>query len=194
MKHTYRIITAISAFVIGVVAFSAWLFFSYVPKQVSVTQQQTEVLVSPPEGKVDFYFLECAGKRSVFILENQTDHSIYARVHRADFWKEFKDANLEFGLHLIEYKAPDAVNFEDVSARWDAVEPFREIAPNSKVRYGVDLRQAKGEYIVKVPYMEDAEVARRLDEDFASIIKQDFERVKASWKEVRTNVIMNQCH
>ena len=193
MKYTFRIITAISAFVIGVVAFSAWLFFSYVPKQSLATQQKMEVLVPPPEGKVNFYFLECAGKRSVFILENQTDHSIYAKIHRHDFWKEFKDYNLEFGLHLIEYKAPGS-SFEDVSARWDAVEPFREITPNTKVRYGIELRKAQGEYIVKVPYMEDAEVARRLNEDWVSIIKQDFERVKASWKEVRTNIITNQCY
>ena len=158
------------------------------------TQQQTETLVPPIKGKVEFYLLECVGKRSVFILENQTDHSIYAGVQRADFWKEFKDANLELGLHLIEYKPPDAETFEDVSGRWDAVDPFREIIPNSKVRYGVDLQQAKGEYIVKVPYMEDAEVARRLDEDFASIIRQDFERVKSSWKKVRSNVITNQCY
>ncbi len=193
MKNSFRIVTATLAFVIGILA--VWLTVYLLNKQASDTQRQVELLVTPPEGKVDFYFLECAGKRSVFILENGIEHSIYARVRRADFWKEFKDANLEIGLHLIEYKSPDKKDFVDVSGHWEALDPFKEIKPNSKVRYGVDLDNRKGEYVVKVPYIEeDAEVAQRLNKDFASIIKQDFERVNNSWKEVKTEIITNQCH
>jgi hypothetical protein len=137
--------------------------------------------------------LECAGKRSVFILENQLDHPIYAQVQRVDYWKEYKEANLQLGVHHIERVAPDAVNSKDVRTGWDAPPPFKMIPPCASVRYGVDLRTGESKYRVKVPYMEDAEVARRLNEDFASIIKQNFERVRASWKEVSSDIVTNKC-
>jgi len=145
-------------------------------------------------GKVSFRFIQCAGNRAVFLLDNGTDHRIFARVHRADFWKEFKEADFEYGVHLISYKAPDSQDFVDAGPMFDAVEPFRTIMPQETIRYGVDLWKGPGEYSVKVPYMEDAEVARRLDEDFPSIIKREFERVKASWKEASSDVVTNTCH
>src|SRR5215471_14352493 len=103
--------------------------------------------------EVSLRFLECAGKRAVFVLENGTDHPIYVRVHRHDFWPEFKDANLQYGLHLIEYKASSDAPARDVGDVFDAVENFRPIMPNEIVRYGVDLRAGPGQYTVKVPYM-----------------------------------------
>jgi hypothetical protein len=193
MKYGFRLITAISTFALGVAAFSAWFAFYYLPSQNVSTQQTIESLVIPPEVQVTFRFLECAGKRSVFILENQTERPIYARFQRADYWKEWRDANIQLGLHLIDYKAPDAQNFEDVSARWDAVIPFKEISPHTFVRYGVDLSSAQGEYKVQVPYMDDAEVAQRFDHDFVFKVKENFERNFASLKYASSDIITNRC-
>ncbi|HLM03269.1 MAG TPA: hypothetical protein VK400_19610 [Pyrinomonadaceae bacterium] len=194
MKYSFRLITAISTFALGVAAFSAWFAFYYLPSQSVSTQQTIESLVMLPEGQVTFRFLECAGKRSVFILENQTERPIFARFQRVDYWKEYKDANIQLGLHLIDYKAPDAQSFEDASGRWDAVIPFKEIPPHTFVRYGVDLSRARGEYRVRVPYMDDAEVAQRFDHDFVFKVRENFERNFASWKEASSDVITNRCH
>ena len=194
MKHSYRVIIAISAFVFGVTAVSAWLFFRYTPKQNVFIQQQIGDLVAPPEEKVDFYFLECAGKKSVFLLENLTDNSIYTRVPRIVFRKNSKNASSEFGLDLIKYKAPEMANFEYVVRRGGVVAPFREISPNSKVKYDIDLRQKQGEYIVTVLYLEDAEVARQINEDSDYGMKQkNLDRFFALWKEVDSNIVTNRC-
>src|SRR5437870_13777467 len=46
---------------------------------------QLEKLVPPiPTGNVSFRFVECAGNRSVFVLDNQTSEPIYARVQRSE--------------------------------------------------------------------------------------------------------------
>ena len=193
MKHSYHVITAISAFVLGVAAVSAWLFFRYTSKQNIVTQQ-TEDLVTPPKEKIDFYFFECAGKKSVFLLENLTNHSIYTRVPRTVFRKKSKNATSEFGLDLIKYKAPEMVNFEYVVRRGGVVAPFREISPNSKVKYDIDLRQIQGEYIVTVLYIEDAEVARQINKDSDYGMKQkNLDRFFALWKEVDSDIVTNRC-
>jgi hypothetical protein len=144
-------------------------------------------------GQVTLRFAECAGSRALFLFENGTDYPIYARVHPADFWKEFKEANLQYGLHKVYYKAPNAPDFKYVGPMFDAVDSFRPIMPHETVRYGVDLWKGSGEYKVTVPYMEDAEIALRLNEDFVSIIKQDLERVKASWKEASSEIVVNTC-
>ncbi len=193
MKYSLRFITAISTFALGVAAFATWFAFYYLPSQSVSMQQPIESLVTPPEGQVTFRFLECAGKRSVFILENQTEHPIFSRFQRVDYRKEWKDANIQLGLHLIDYKAPDTQSFEDVSGRWDAVIPFKEIPPHTFVRYGVNLSRAQGEYKVKVPYMDDAEVAQRFDHDDVFKVKENFERNFASWKEASSDVITNRC-
>jgi hypothetical protein len=193
MKYTFRTTVALSAFLLGIIAVLFWAGWRIPYLQTSSVSDSSDIPPIKIEGKVYLRFLECAGKRGVFILDNQTNHPIYARVQRADFWKEFKDNNLEFGTHHIEFKAPDAQDFIDVSPQWDAPVSFKMIPSYSQVRYGVHLWRGQGEYKVKVPFMEDAEVARRLDEDFASIIKQDFERVKASWKEVESDVITTTC-
>jgi hypothetical protein len=193
MKYSFRITIALLAFLLGIAAFLFWSGLRIPHPQLSSVSESNQIPPVKIEGKVNLRFLECAGKRSAFILENLTDHPIYARVQRVDYWKEYKDADIELGVHLIEYKAPNSQKFEDASPMWDAPMPFRMISPYSKVRYGVDLWKGQGEYKVKVPYMEDAEVARRLNEDWVSIIKQDFERVKASWKEVESDVITNHC-
>ena len=189
MKYTARVCIGLTTFLLGTGAFllatRTWSDASGLGDQI------------PPVNitdKVTLRFLNCAGTRSVFLLENSTEHPIYARVDRADFWKEFKDANLEFGVHLIAYKSSGSKDFEDASPVWDAVLPFQTIMPHATVRYGVDLWKGPGEYRVKIPYMDDVEMARRLDEDFGTIIKQESQPVKASWSEASSDIVSNSCH
>jgi hypothetical protein len=193
MKYTFRFTATLLAFLLGIAVFLFWSGWRVSSWQSSSTSESNQVPPIKIDRKVYLRFLECAGKRAVFVLENETDHPIYARVQRVDYWKEFKDADIELGVHLIEYKAPNSQKFEDVSPMWDAPMPFRMIPSYSRVRYGVDLWKGQGEYQVKVPYMDDAEVARRLNEDWVSIIKQDLERVKMAWKEVESDIITNSC-
>jgi hypothetical protein len=143
--------------------------------------------------EVSLRFLECARKHAVFVLENGTDRPIYARVHRADFWQDFKDANLQFGLHQIEYRPSSDAPVEDLGPMFDAIDNFRPVMPNEVVRYGVVLRAGPGEYTVTVPYMEDAEIARRLNEEWPAVIETDFARVKASWRHVSSGVVTTTC-
>jgi hypothetical protein len=192
MKYKFHIIAAFSAFIIGVAACSAWLAFYYVPNQISVIRQ-TEPTVAPPVGAVTFRFLECAGKRSVFLLENQTERPIFARFQRADDWKEWKDANIHLGLHLIDYKASDDESFRDISARWDAVMPFKKIPSQTTVRYGVELARMPGQYKIRVPYLDNPEVAQRFDQDFLSKDNEKFERNLASVKVADSGIILNRC-
>jgi hypothetical protein len=65
--------------------------------------------------------------------------------------------------------------------------------PHQDVRYGVDLWKGPGEYRVRVPYMEDAEVARRLDADLPSMLRREFDRVNASWKETSSEIVTGTC-
>lgn len=194
LRYTVRIAVALLAFLFGTTAFLCWSMLR-VPHQHFTSAEESNSI--PPinfEGKVYFRFLECAGNRSVFILDNQTDHPIYAQVQRVDYWKEYKDADIELGVHHIEDVASTAVNPEEARTAWDAPPPFKMIAPYSSVRYGVDFGKGKSKYKVKVPYMEDGEVVRRLNENFPSMLKHDFERVKASWKIVSSDVVTNRCH
>ncbi len=144
-------------------------------------------------GQVTLRFHGCAGRRGVFIFENGMDYPIYARVHKADYWSEFKIAHLQYGLHKVYYKAPGAADFEYVGPMFDAVELFRPIMPHETVRYGVDLWKGPGEYKVTVPYMEDAEVARSLNENWVAMVKEQLNRVNASWKEVSSGIVSNTC-
>jgi hypothetical protein len=143
--------------------------------------------------EVTLHFLECAGKRAVFVLQNGTDHRIYAMVHPADYWEEFKHAKLQYGLHLIEYKASGQTATKNVGPTFDAVELFRPIVSNETVRYGVNLGADPGEYTMKIPYMDDEELARRLNEDWPTMLKTEFERVKASWRYVSSPVVTTTC-
>ena len=185
MQYTFRVTIALLAFLLGIAAFLFWSGLRTPRNQLSTVTESNHINPISIAGQVSFRFLECAGKRSVFILENQTDHPIYVRVERADYWKEYKDANMELGVHFIDYKAPDAQAFKHVSPAWDALIPFRIMPPHTSIRYGVYLWKEQGEYKVSVPYLEDAEVARRLDEDF--------DHVEASWKEVTADTVTNRC-
>jgi hypothetical protein len=191
MKYSFRISIALLTFLLGIGAFLL-LSRSWYSSSLPVSERNLIQRIDF-DGNVSLRFLECAGKRAVFLLENTTDHPIYARVRRVDFWNEFKEANLQYGVHTIEYKTVEAQNFEDVSDVFDAPGSFQIIVPRMPVRYGVDIRRGPGGYRVTVPYIEDVEVARRLDEDFASIIKQDFERVRTSWKRVSSDVVTSPC-
>ena len=144
-------------------------------------------------GRVTLHFNGCAGTRGVFLLENGLDWPIYASVHPADFWREFKDAKLQFGLHKIYYKAPGATDFEYIGPMFDVGGSFRPIMPHETVRYGVDLWKGPGEYTVTVPYMGDADVARGLSENWVAMVKEQLERVDASWKEVSSGKVTNTC-
>ena len=191
MKYSLRVVCALITFSIGVGLSLLWMRVSFDQPHLAIDNR------IPPgdvRGRVTFRFIECAGTRAVFLLDNGTNHRIFARVQHADFWKEFKEANLEFGVHQIQYRGPGAKDFIDAGPMFDAVEPFQTIMPQETIRYGVDLWRGPGEYRVRVPYMEDAEVARRLDEDFPDIIKHEFDRVKASWREASSDVVTNLCH
>ena len=144
-------------------------------------------------GRVTLRFDGCAGRLGVFLLENKTDHPIFARVHRSDHWPEFKQANLQFGLHKIYYKASGAADFGYVGPMFDAVDTFRPIQPHETVRYGIDLTKGPGEYTVTVPYIEDAEVARGLNENWPAWVKEQLDRVTAAWQEVSSGIVTNTC-
>ena len=190
MKYFLRIACALITFSGGIGASSLGLRLWSEPSNQGLDNR---IPAGNVTGEITFRFIGCAGTRAVFILDNGTDHRIFARVQRVDFWNEFKEADLEFGVHLIEYKAGGAQNYIDVGPRFDAPERFQAIMPQETIRYGIDLWRGAGEYRVTVPYMEDAEVARRLDEDFYPILKYEFERVKASWKRVSSDVVTNTC-
>jgi hypothetical protein len=190
MKYGLRIICAAITFAIGVGAFFFWLRIC----ESTHSALDNRIPVADVKGEVTLRFIGCAKNRAVFLLDNGTDHRIFAKVQRADFWKEFKEANLEFGVHLVQYKSPEAESFIDVGPMFDAVQPFQPIMSQETVRYGIDLWEGSGEYRVKVPYMEDAEVVRRLDEEFPEFLKHEIERVRASWKEVSADVVTNTCH
>jgi hypothetical protein len=144
-------------------------------------------------GRVTLRFGGCAGKRGVFLFENGTDNPIYARVHPADYWPEFKVANLQYGLHKVYYKAPGGGDSKYVGPMFDEVELFRPIMPHETVRYGIDLWKGPGEYKVTVPYMEDADVARGLNGNWVAMVKEQLNRVNASWKEVSSGIVTNTC-
>ena len=191
MHYGLRIVCALITFSIGISASFLWVRLW---SDQSVRSLDNRIPAGNVTGKITFRFIGCAGNRAVFLLDNGTDHRIFARVQRVDFWKEFEEADLEFGVHLIRYKAPGAKDYVDAGPIFDAVEPFQAIMLHQTIRYGIDLWQGPGEYIVTVPYMEDSEVARRLDEDFPMMLKLEFERVKASWKRVSSEVVTNTCH
>jgi hypothetical protein len=193
MKYGVRMGVALLAFVLGITASLFWSALRCSLYQSTSLQEPNPISPIKIEGEVYFRFLECAGKKSVFVLENQTDHPIYARVQRVDYWKEYEDADVELGVHFIESKPSYESHSEDVRSVWDAPLPFKTIRSYSGVRYGVDLPKAEREYRVRVPYLEDGEFARRLNENFAFMLKQDFEGVKASWREVTSDVVMNTC-
>jgi hypothetical protein len=146
-------------------------------------------------GNVSFRFVECAGNRSVFVLDNQTSEPIYARVQRADQWPQFRDANMEYGVHIVKYKSPAAADFDDRSDMFDAVLRLKTIPPNSNVRYGVYLREQTGVYTIMVPYLEgrDADLARRMDEGIGNLSKDDDKRLETAWKEVWSETAANRC-
>lgn len=182
-----------SLLVVLILAVGASAFLAYRVWHRSASATDNRIPPADLHREVSLRFLECAGKRAVFVLENATDHPIYARVHRHDFWQEFKDANLQYGLHLIEYKASNDAPTQDVGDVFDAVENFRPIVPGEIVRYGVDLRAGPGQYVVKVPYMEDAEVARSLNEEGPAMMKTDPQRVISSWRYASSGVVTTTC-
>ena len=193
MKYTVRITIALLAFACGTAAVLLWLAWRMPHQQSPSVDANKPVPSISPERKVYFRFLECAGERSVFLLENQTDYPIYAQVQRVDYWQEYKDADIELGVHYIERVPRNITNAEGERDRWHAPPPFRMIPPYSSVRYGVALSTGEGEYRVRVPYMEDGELVRRLNEDFPSVLRYDFERLRASWREVWSDTITNRC-
>jgi len=190
MDYGLRIVCALITFSIGISASFLWVRLW---SDQSNRGLDNRIPAGNVTGKITFRFNGCAGNRAVFLLDNGTDHRIFARVQRVDFWKEFKEADLEYGTHLVRYKAPGAHDYVDASPIFDAVEPFQVIMSHQTIRYGIDLSRGPGEYIVAVPYMEDSEVARSLDEDFPRFLKHEFERVKASWKRVSSDVVTNTC-
>ena len=150
--------------------------------------------ISPVDvaGRVTLRFDGCAANRAVFLFENGLDRPIYARVHSVE-WKEFQEARLQYGLHKVFYKAPTATDFQYVGPMSDAVDSFRPVLPHEIVRYGVDLWKGPGDYKVTVPYMEDAEVARGLNENWVAMVKEQLERVNGAWREVSSAVVTNNC-
>src|SRR5574341_146415 len=176
--------------VIVLVAAGAFILFSRFWRRSSTTNNRV-----PPvdvTGRVTVRFDGCAGRRAVFLFETGMDYPIFARVHPTD-WPDFKEANLQYGLHKVYYKASGAMDFKYVGPMFDAVDYFRPIMPRENVRYGVDLWKGPGQYTVTVPYMEDAEVARGLNENWVAMVKEQLPRVNASWKEVSSGIVTNTC-
>lgn len=189
MKYTYRIIIALSAFLLGVVTF---LYYQSLSKQVP--NQIAPVAI---EGQVTFRLQGCAGKHSVFILENQTGEAIYAPLQIGGFerWREFYDAGLELGMVIVEYQAPNSQGFNDVTLP-TLKQPlaFIIVAPHQSVKFGVDLLESGGVYRVKAPYLElkDAVPILRTNESGALTVK-DSERLQAAWKEAWSEPLRNDC-
>jgi hypothetical protein len=188
-KYSRWIALALIGGVIGAANLTLWRRFP----RLSRLLEQTVATVPPR--KVSFHFLECAGKRSVFILDNQTTEPIYARVQRVDFWKEYKEANIQYGVHIVKYKPPNATGFVDRSDRFDAPIPFATIPAHASVRYGVDLREQTGLYKVEVPYMEtkDTDLVKRMNEGIHALTKDDFKRLETAWREAWSDTIVNKC-
>ena len=146
---------------------------------------------SQPQGKgVVFSFRECAGKFSVFLLENHLADPIYAPVQRVDFWKEYKKANMELGVHYVERVPPIPKPNVFSVGPWDAPIALRKIASGTSVRYAIQIPNDKANYRVRVPY---GEVARKLEEDIDNIIKTDEPLIDASWKVVVSPTGPNRC-
>jgi hypothetical protein len=155
-----------------------------------------EKLVAPiPTANVSFRFVECAGNRSVFILDNQTSEPIYARVQHVDYWPEYRSANMQYGVHIVKYKSPTASDFVDRSDRFDAPPSFTTILPYSNIRYGVYLREQTGLYKIMVPYIEnkDAELVTRMNDGVQALTKDDFKRLETAWKEAWSETAANRC-
>ena len=156
-------------------------------------QTRPEVNSPPEEKAVAFSFRECAGKFSVFLLENHLAAPIFARVGRVDFWKEYKAANMELGVHYVE-RVPPIPKPKVISiGPWDAPPPFREIASGESVRYAIQIPADKADYRVRVPYMENGEVVRRFEGDFDNLVKNDMPLLVASWKDVFSQTEPNRC-
>jgi hypothetical protein len=163
---------------------------------LSRRDQHLEELVSPiPTGNVSFRFFECASNRSVFVFGNQTSEPIYARVQRVDYWTQYRDANMQYGVHIVKYRAPNAAEFVDRSDRFDAPPGFTTILPYTDIRYGVDLREQNGRYKVMVPYIEtkDVDLVNRMNEGIHALTKDDFKRLKTAWKEAWSETVVNRC-
>jgi len=138
-------------------------------------------------------FRECVGGFSVFVLENHLKTPIYARVQRVDYWDEYKKGNMELGVHYVERVPPPPPQKYPSLGPWDAPPAFRKIGAGVQVRYAIQIPDDKAEYRVRVPYMENGEVVRRLDEDTENLIKNEMPLVEASWKEVFSSVSANRC-
>jgi hypothetical protein len=145
------------------------------------------------EKSVVFRFRECVGKYSVFLLENHLDRSIFARVQRVDYWKEYKKGDMELGVHFVERVPPILSSRESSIGPWDAPPRFREITSGKSVRYAIQVPDDNAGYRVRVPYMENGEVARTLDEDFAKIVEKEMPLVETSWKTVFSEAGPNRC-
>lgn len=157
---------------------------------------QLESLVPPvTTGNVSFRFVECAGHRSVFVLDNQTSEPIYARVEGVDYWPQYRDANMKYGVHIVKYKSPNATDFVDRSDRFDAPPGFTTILPYTNIRYGVHLREPNGLYKVMVPYIEtkDVDLVNRMNQGIHALTKDDFKRLEIAWKEAWSETAVNRC-
>lgn len=146
-------------------------------------------------GNVSFRFVECAGNRSVFVLDNQTSEPIYARVQRVDDWSQYRDANMQYGVHIVKYKSPNASDFADRSDRFDAPPSFTSVLPYSNIRYGVYLREQTGLYKIMVPYIEakDSDLVNRMNEGIQALTIDDFKRLEGAWKEAWSETAANRC-
>jgi hypothetical protein len=147
-------------------------------------------LAGQDEGVV-FRFIECAGKWSVFGLENRKDQPVYAQVERVDYWEEYRKADMELGVHFVEKVPPYEKGFP--RNPWDAPPQFRAISPHTIVRYAVITPTDGNRYKVQVPYLEDSDLAERLNKDFPSVLKNDFEKLGSSWRYVYSDENTGQC-
>jgi len=186
MRRTLKVVLLFVLLMVGVGLISKFRF-----SQRSVAQDD-RIPPADVAGRVSLRFDGCTGNRGVFLFENGLDRPVYARVHSVE-WREFQQARLQYGLHKVFYKAPTATDFQYVGPMFDAVDSFRAVLPHESVRYGVDLWKGPGDYKVTVPYMEDAEVARGLNENWVAMVKEQLGRVNGAWKEVSSAVVTNNC-
>jgi hypothetical protein len=189
MKRSLWITIALTTVIVAVTGVILWRRFN---KQ---TQFLAQTVAPVRAENVSFRFSECAGKRSVFVLDNQTTQPIYARVQRVDYWPEYRDTNMQYGVHIVKYQALNAADFVDRSDRFDAPIPFTTVLPYSNIRYGVDLREQTGLYKIMVPYIEtkDIDLVNRMNEGIQALTEDDFKRLETAWKAAWSETAANRC-
>jgi hypothetical protein len=123
-------------------------------------------------------YLNCESDLAVFVLENKSRQTIFARVNPVPYWDKWKKANAQYDTFWSEYRTPESDEFINISDRFDAPRDFTTIRPGRKIRYGIPLRKGAGIYKVSVPYIDNQRMKKMLD-NFGNLTSEEIERI--SW-------------